>query len=214
MLITPTDQVSRLIRSLIERAHEDVTGTRIMIGIVGAPGTGKTTFAEYVTEQLPAGSSVIVPMDGFHLANAVLDGTPLRSKKGAIDTFDPHGYVSLLQRIRRRDEDVVYAPSYRRGLEEPIAASIAVPRTARFVITEGNYLLSPEEPWDQVRDLLDETWFVEVDEDTRVRRLIARHEQFGMTHEGAVAWANSTDLANAEYVETTKSRADVVVRWW
>jgi pantothenate kinase len=82
------------------------------------------------------------------------------------------------------------------------------------VITEGNYLLSPEEPWDQVRGLLDETWFVEVNEGTRVRRLIARHEQFGMTHEGAVAWANSTDLANAEYVETTKSRADVVVRWW
>ncbi|MCU1412908.1 MAG: nucleoside triphosphate hydrolase [Microbacteriaceae bacterium] len=212
MLPSSADHIASLVSSLIETA--DSTGERIMVGIVGTPGTGKSTVAEYVVEQLPAGSSVIVPMDGFHLANAVLEGTPLRDRKGAIDTFDPFGYVSLLERIRRGDEDVVYAPSYRRGLEEPIAASIAVARSARFVITEGNYLLSSEEPWCRIRSLLDQTWYVEVDEVVRVQRLIARHERFGMSHDEAVAWARSTDEANARYVESTRSRADVTVEWF
>ena len=212
MLHIPTEQISQLISSLTQRAA--ASGERQLIGIVGAPGTGKTTFAEHVAEQLPAGSCVIVPMDGFHLANAILEGTPLRDRKGAIDTFDAHGYVSLLERIRRGTEDVVYAPSYRRGLEEPIAASIAVPATTRYVITEGNYLLSPEEPWNRIPELLDETWFVEVAPELRIERLIARHKHYGMDHEKAVAWAQSTDEANARYVEATKSRADVTVAWW
>jgi pantothenate kinase len=212
VLLTPTEQISQLISSLTQRA--DATGERQLVGIIGAPGTGKTTFAEYVANQLPAGSCVIVPMDGFHLANAILEGSPLRNRKGAIDTFDAHGYVSLLERIRRGTEDVVYAPSYRRGLEEPIAASIAVPATTRYVITEGNYLLSPNAPWNRIPELLDETWFVEVSQEVRIERLIARHEQYGMTHAEAVAWANTTDEVNARFVETTKSRADQTVKWW
>ena len=212
MHLHPTEQVTQLISSLVDRAER--TGDRQLIGIIGAPGTGKTTFAEYVASQLPAGSCVIVPMDGFHLSNEILDGTPLRARKGAIDTFDADGYVALIERIRRRAEDVVYAPSYRRGFEEPIAASIAVPADIPYVITEGNYLLSPEEPWTRIPELLDETWFVEVSDAIRIERLIARHESFGMNHEQAVAWANSTDEANARYVETTKSRADLTVTWW
>ena len=211
MLPTPTEEISELIASLIERAES--TGTRQLLGIAGAPGTGKSTFADYVVGLLPAGSSVIVPMDGFHLANAILDGTPLGDRKGAIDTFDVHGYVSLLERIRLGVEDVVYAPAYRRGLEEPIAASIAVPSTTRFVITEGNYLLAPESPWDRIPELLDETWFVEVAHDVRMERLVARHVQFGMTHADAVAWANGTDEVNARFVESTKWRADRRVQW-
>jgi pantothenate kinase len=212
VLLTPTEQISKLISTLKQR--EAVSGERQMVGIIGAPGTGKTTFAEYLVEQLPPQSSVIVPMDGFHLANVILDGTALQNRKGAIDTFDAYGYVSLLDRIRRADGDVVYAPTYRRGLEEPIAASIAVLPTARFVITEGNYLLSPDKPWNRIPDILDETWFVEVNQQTRVERLIARHEKFGMSHAAAVVWANSTDETNARYVERTKSRADISVAWW
>ena len=184
------------------------TGVRQIIGITGAPGTGKSTFASGLADALGRERSIVVPMDGFHLANKIIDGTALRDRKGAIDTFDVGGYVSLLQRLRSRDELMVYAPSYRRGLEEPIAASIAVPWDIDFVITEGNYLLSTDSSWHRIRSLVDEIWFVETPHQLRVDRLIARHIAFGMGEEAATAWATGPDETNARYVELTKQLAD------
>ena len=202
---TPADLVS-LVDHLYDRLLS--TGVRQIIGIAGAPGTGKSTFASGLADALGRERSIVVPMDGFHLANKIIDGTALRDRKGAIDTFDVGGYVSLLQRLRSRDEPMVYAPSYRRGLEEPIAASIAVPEDIDFVITEGNYLLSAEPSWHRIRSLVDEIWFVETPHQLRVDRLIARHIAFGMGEEAATAWATGPDETNARYVELTKQLAD------
>lgn len=83
------------------------TGNRTLLGIVGAPGSGKSAFAACLSELLGADSTRVVPMDGFHLGNAMIDGTALRDRKGAIDTFDVGGYASLLQRLARADEAVV-----------------------------------------------------------------------------------------------------------
>lgn len=197
---------------LAERLRSGATsGSRRIIGLVGPPGAGKSTLAERLTQHLGHGSA-IVPMDGFHLANTIIDGTPLRERKGAIDTFDVGGYLSLLQRLRENEEDVIYAPTYRRGLEEPIAASIAIPKSAAFVITEGNYLLANHGPWERVRSYLDEVWFVEIPPETRVSRLIQRHIESGMEPAAAQAWAQGPDEANARYVESTKAYADVIVR--
>jgi pantothenate kinase len=202
---TPADLVP-LVDHLYDRLLS--TGARQIIGITGAPGTGKSTFASGLADALGRERSIVVPMDGFHLANKIIDGTTLRDRKGAIDTFDVGGYVSLLQRLRSRDESMVYAPSYRRGLEEPIAASIAVPGDIDFVITEGNYLLSTEPSWHRIRSLVDEIWFVETPHQLRVDRLIARHISFGMGAEAATAWATGPDETNARYVELTKQLAD------
>jgi pantothenate kinase len=131
---------------------------------------------------------------------------------GALDTFDGAGYVALLRRLRAADEDVVYAPEFRRSIEEPIAGAIAVPRDVPLVITEGNYLLVDDGPWAGVRELLDEAWYVVQDEETRLRLLIARHVAFGKEPDFAREWVMRSDQRNAELIETTRPRADALVR--
>lgn len=188
-------------------------GTRVILGIAGAPGSGKSTFAEWIRQQFGPGQAVVVPMDGFHLGNAIIDGTPLRQRKGAIDTFDGGGYLALLRRLVRRDEAVVYAPEFRRTLDEPVAASIAVPAEIPLVITEGNYLLAEQEPWKEIRAQLDEVWFVDTPHELRMARLTARHVSFGMEQAAAEAWASGPDEANARLIRTTRPAADRIIRW-
>jgi pantothenate kinase len=190
-----------------------VPGARTMLGIAGAPGSGKSTFAEWIRQQFEPGQAVVVPMDGFHLGNAIIEGTPLRQRKGAIDTFDAGGYLSLLRRLARRDEPVVYAPEFRRTLDEPVAASIAIPAEVPLVITEGNYLLAEQEPWKDVRAQLDEVWFVDTPPGLRLSRLVERHVSFGMERAAAEAWAAGPDQANAVLIEATRPAADRVIPW-
>jgi pantothenate kinase len=179
-----------------------------VLGIVGPPGAGKSTLAEQVCAAVPG--SVLVPMDGFHLAQAVLDEAGVADRKGAPDTFDRAGYLALLERILRQTpaDPPVYAPTFRRDIEEPIAGAIAVPSGCPLVVTEGNYLLL----WPEVRALLDEVWWVELDETTRVERLVARHVQHGRSPAEARAWVLRSDEANARLVAPGRDRADVVVR--
>ena len=188
-------------------------GTRAILGITGAPGSGKSTFAEWIRQQFGPGQAVVVPMDGFHLGNAIIDGTPLRQRKGAMDTFDAGGYLSLLRRLVRRDEPVVYAPEFRRTLDEPVAASIAVPAEVPLVITEGNYLLMEQEPWKDVRAQLDEVWFVDTPQALRLSRLVERHVSFGMDRQAAEAWAAGPDEANAVLIQATRPAADRIIPW-
>jgi pantothenate kinase len=187
------------------------TATRRLIGIAGAPGSGKSTLADGLADRLGPAVCVVVPMDGFHLANTIIEGTPLRDRKGAIDTFDAAGYLSMLRRLRSNDDDTVYAPAYVRGLEEPIAASIAVPRDIPIVLSEGNYLLSDHAPWPDIRAQFDEVWFVDTPDDLRREWLVARHVRYGMTPDAAAAWADGPDAANARLVAATRERADRIL---
>ncbi|MFD3838031.1 nucleoside/nucleotide kinase family protein [Streptomyces sp. NPDC058642] len=201
---------------LLIRARALVRGDRpAILGIAGSPGAGKTTLAQTLVRELDAGGEpwvAHVPMDGFHLADVELDRLGLRDRKGAPDTFDTAGYAALLRRLRaREDEDIVYAPGFERVLEQPIAGAVPVPPTARLVVTEGNYLLLDTGAWVRVRQQLDEVWFCELDEQERIRRLVARHEEFGKGHEEAVAWVRRTDQRNAELVAATRGRADLIV---
>jgi pantothenate kinase len=189
-------------------------GRRILLGVAGSPGSGKSTFSACLAGALGPGSALVVPMDGFHLGNAIIDGTPLRQRKGAPDTFDVGGYLSLLQRLARRDEDVVYAPDFRRTIDEPVAASLAIPAALPVIVTEGNYLLSDDPRWQQVRAQLDEVWFVDTPHELRLARLVERHMLYGMDRAAAEAWANGPDAANARLIEATRSRADRIIPWF
>ncbi|KQR72844.1 pantothenate kinase [Arthrobacter sp. Leaf337] len=189
------------------------SGNRILLGITGSPGSGKSTFAAALHSLFGPGMAVVVPMDGFHLGNAIIEGTPLRQRKGAIDTFDVGGYLSLLQRLARRDESVVFAPDFRREIDEPVAASIAVPASVPLVITEGNYLLADHPVWQQVRAQLDEVWFMDTSPALRLERLVDRHVHFGMDRPAAEEWAACSDEANARLIESTRDAADRVIPW-
>lgn len=188
-------------------------GTRILLGIAGAPGAGKSTFSACLAGAFGPEEALVVPMDGFHLGNAIIAGTPLRQRKGAPDTFDVGGYGSLLQRLRSRDEEVVYAPDFRRSIDEPVAASIAVPVTVPLIITEGNYLLSEDPQWRKVRAQLDEVWFIDTAPELRRSRLVERHMLFGMDRQAAEAWAAGSDEANARLIAATRHRADRIITW-
>jgi pantothenate kinase len=188
--------------------------------VTGSPGAGKTTFAKHLVRLLQhppsapgpsAPYAVQVPMDGFHLADVELDRLGRRGRKGAPDTFDAAGYTALLRRVREDQDDVIYAPAFERDIEQPIAGSIPIPRSARLIVSEGNYLLVDEPGWRLVRQQFDEVWFCELDADERVRRLVARHERFGKEHDAAVAWVMGTDQRNAELIAQTRDRADLII---
>ena len=150
-------------------------------------------------------------MDGFHLANSELVRLGRRDRKGAPDTFDAAGYVALLRRLRDPSEEVVYAPAFRREIEEPVAGAIPVVREVRLVVTEGNYLLVDEPPWSAVRELIDEAWYLDLSDEVRIERLIARHLAYGKSRSQARAWVLRSDERNAELVARTRAQADLVV---
>jgi pantothenate kinase len=154
-------------------------------------------------------------MDGFHLANVELQRLGRSGRKGAPDTFDSAGYVALLQRLReqRPDGDIVYAPEFRREIEEPIAGAIAVLPTTQLVISEGNYLLHDVGPWAGAAAMFDEVWYVDIDDAVREERLVQRHQQFGRSAEEARAWVASTDAPNARLIAATRVRAHHVLPW-
>lgn len=187
-------------------------GGRRILGIAGLPGSGKSTLAEQLLASL-GDQAVNVPMDGFHLANAELRRLGRAERKGAPDTFDTGGYVALLKRLRAPVEgEVVYAPRFHREIEESIAGEVVVPASARLIITEGNYLLMEEGGWAAVRPLLDEVWFVDVDDELRLQRLLERHMQFGRSREAAQHWIETTDEPNARRIAATAHRADFRAR--
>lgn len=188
-------------------AAQRKSGHRRLLGITGAPGAGKSTLAAAVASLVDG--AVVVPMDGFHLADVELDRRGLRDRKGAPETFDAWGYAALLARLRDETDHTVMAPAFERTLEQPLGSAIPVPPEATLVVTEGNYLLLDSPEWEAARRRLDAVWFVHTAEAVRVERLVARHEEFGKSAEDARAWVESVDQPNARRVEACAARADV-----
>ena len=198
--------------ALVDRARGLAAGRRrVVLGITGAPAAGKTTLAEELVKALAGERVAHVPMDGFHLADVELVRLGLRDRKGAPETFDALGYAALLRRLHEDLDDMIYAPGFERTIEQPIAGAIPVPREARLIVSEGNYLLVEDERWAKVRPLVDEVWYVDLDQPERLRRLVERHMLFGKDEATAIAWATGTDERNAAVIAATKARADLII---
>ncbi len=198
---------------LAARVHAlAMPGERRILGLTGAPGAGKSTLCSALARALGTRAAV-VGMDGFHLANAELERLGRRDRKGAPDTFDAGGYAALLARLRAGGGETVYAPTFDRTLEESIGSAVPVPAGTPLVLTEGNYLLLEDPPWPEVRRQLDAVWFLEVPDEVRVPRLVARHVAFGKSVPQAEAWAAQVDGRNAARIQASRFRADLIVQW-
>ena len=207
------DAPARLMRfeDLVERASALLSRERALLGICGAPAAGKSTLAERLVAAL--GPGVRLHRNGRLPPGAGRAGALGRTeRKGAPDTFDAAGYVNLLRRLRSRPPDeIVYAPGFRRDLEEPIAGAVPVPPEVRLVVTEGNYLLLATRRGRQVRELLDEVWFLDPPEDARRQWLIDRHRAFGRSWTRPASGPTASDERNAVLINATRSAADLVV---
>ncbi|WP_151523644.1 nucleoside/nucleotide kinase family protein [Serinicoccus kebangsaanensis] len=208
----------RQLCTLAEALVDGAEGGRAVLGIAGEPGAGKSTLVRLLLGELTAvhgqGWAAHLPMDGFHLADAQLARLGLTDRKGAPETFDVEGYAALLHRVRRPapGSGPVYAPGFERDLEQPLAAALHIPPTARLVLTEGNYLLLRDDRWRAARAQLDAVWWVAVDAGVRQARLVSRHEAWGKGAERARAWVARVDEVNASTVRDRSDPADLVLR--
>jgi pantothenate kinase len=186
-------------------------GKRVLVAIAGAPGAGKSTLAAALAEALEAGghSAAVVPMDGFHYDDSVLDRLGLASRKGAPETFDFGGFETLLTRLKRGDADVA-VPLFDRSMELSRAAAAIVPAETKFVLAEGNYLLLDEAPWSKLRPLFDFAIFIDVARNELERRLLQRWVDHGRAD--GPAWVASNDMPNVDRVLTKRLPANLVVQ--
>lgn len=204
-----------VLRSLGEAAElirsTETSGRRLIVGIAGAPGAGKSTVAAGLVGLLGP-SAALLPMDGYHLPQATLVELGRRDRMGAPDTFDVPALLLTLASLVENSGQLVLAPGFDREIEEPVQDAVRISPEFSTVIVEGNYLLLDSGDWASVDRYLDLRIFVEVDEDLRHERLIARHERFGKTPDAARAWALGPDEANARLIAPTAARADAVLR--
>ena len=205
--------MKRLTRdSALERASLlQESSTRYILGIVGKPGVGKSTFTDFLREHLSQELFAILPMDGFHMSNEELLELGRRDRKGAPDTFDVTSFTQTLAAIKESSGADIKFPVFKREIEASIPDAGLIPAQAKLVIVEGNYLLHDQSGWEQVGSFLDEAWYLQVDDELRMQRLIARHIAFGKSLEDAKDWSEGTDEANARVIDKSESKADFVV---
>jgi pantothenate kinase len=194
---------------LVAWISERAVGTdRYVFGIAGPPGSGKSTLAARLGTELGA---PVVAMDGFHLPNDLLRARGLLAVKGAPETFDAAGFLALVRAIRDAGE-TVSCPAFDRTVDAPVADRVRVAPDDVVVLVEGNYLLLDRPPWAALSGVFDAVAYLDVPDELRRSRLIARHVEFGRDPVDAAEFVDRSDEANAVLVEASRSRADLVVR--
>jgi pantothenate kinase len=201
-------EIAHLAATIFKRAGKS---PRFVVAIAGPPGAGKSTLSAGLHDLLPDGASEVVPMDGFHYDDTVLDARGLRARKGAPETFDFGGFEALLKRIRSGEADIAI-PVFDRSVELSRAAAAIVAAETKFILVEGNYLLLDEQPWSRLAPLFDFTIFVDVPREELERRLLERWHAHGRTDADARAWIANNDMPNIDRVLARRRAADMVLQ--
>lgn len=196
-------ELARLVRRQAGRKK------RIIIGIVGAPGSGKSTLAKQLCAALGA-EAIVVPMDGFHFDDAVLNARGHLARKGAPHTFDVAGFEILLRRIKARESDIAI-PVFDRGMELSRAGAEIISRDAKYILVEGNYLLLKTTGWKRLKRLFGFTIFLDVPIAELEGRLIARWLGFGFDPHAAREKSLGNDIPNAQFVVKNSAKANLIL---
>ena len=185
---------------------------RYMVAIAAPPGSGKTTIVEKIRETLVAAgeTAVVVPMDGFHFDDIVLNARGHRSRKGAPYTFDALGFEVLLNRIKAQEPDIAI-PVFDRTMELSRAAADIISADTKFILVEGNYLLLKDQPWAKLKSLFDFSIYMNVPVEELERRLTKRILEHGHDAAYAKMWIASNDMLNINYVIENSAAADLTI---
>ncbi len=185
---------------------------RFVVAIAGPPGAGKSTLAEALAETLVAGGerAAVLPMDGFHMDNAVLEEKGLLPRKGSPETFDVRAFLSTVAAVRANDGEVL-VPVFDRSREIAIASARIVAPETRIILVEGNYLLLDEAPWDGLEGAFDFSIFTNPGVAELERRLLQRWSDHGYDEEAAKRKALGNDIPNAHRVVDHQRAADLVL---
>lgn len=202
-----------LLQEVLKQHHEN-QDSRILIGLAGAPGSGKSTLAKWLMDNLNDGTdeliAAILPQDGFHYDDRVLEQRNRLKYKGAPDTFDTNGLLSMLKRVALEPEIAI--PVFDRELEISRNCAEVIRSATRILIVEGNYLLLNEpDSWSRLRQHFSLTVFLQLPIQELERRLISRWLKHGYNQDEAKAKTLENDIPNAVFVTQNSAAADWVI---
>jgi pantothenate kinase len=203
------------IEDVLEALRRRAMAERTIVAIAGPPGSGKSTIAARIVDELNSGetrSAAVLGMDGFHYDDLVLNERGWRARKGAPETFDVAGLEHLLGRLRHNSEAEIAVPVFDRAIEISRAGALIIPRSTRFVIVEGNYLLLKPAPWANLLRYYDMTVYLQVDDSVLRERLETRWRLLGFDHDQIQAKVVNNDLPNALLVRSQSQNPDFLIR--